>query len=64
VERTLRSELITAAYGSTSSLQVFNEYDTQLSKAIDLLPQAKQLAIEGQRAKNATGARGALNPER
>lgn len=64
VERTLRSELITAAYGSTSSLQVFNEYDTQLSKAIDLLPQAKQLAIEGQRAKNATGSRGSLNPER
>ncbi len=65
VERTLRSELITAAFGSTSSLQVFNEYDTQLSKAIELLPQAKQLAIEGQRAKaNATGSRGALNPDR
>ncbi|MDI1242124.1 MAG: S41 family peptidase [bacterium] len=63
VERTLRSELITAAYGSTASLQVFNEYDTQLSKAIDLLPQAKQLAIEGQRAKaNPPGSRGALNP--
>ena len=65
VERTLRSELITAAYGSTSSLQVFNEFDTQLSKAIDLLPQAKQLAIEGQRAKaNSTGLRGAVNPDR
>jgi carboxyl-terminal processing protease len=65
VERTLRSELITAAYGSTASLQVFNEFDTQLSKAIDLLPQAKQLAIEGQRAKaNPPGSRGALNPER
>lgn len=51
VERALRSELITAAYGTTSSLQVFNEYDNQLSKAIDLMPQAKQLAIEGQRAK-------------
>lgn len=51
VERTLRSELVTAAYGTTSSLQVFNEFDTQLSKAIELLPQAKQLAIEGQRAK-------------
>lgn len=51
VERTLRSELITAAYGTTSSLQVFNEYDNQLSKAIDLIPQAKQLALEGQRAK-------------
>ena len=65
VERTLRSELITAAYGSTSSLQVFNEYDNQLSKAIDLMPQAKQLAIEGQRAKaGQTGLRGGLNPEK
>lgn len=64
VERTLRSELITAAYGTTSSLQVFNEFDTQLSKAIDLLPQAKQLAIEGQRAKANTTIRGGLNPER
>ena len=65
VERTLRSELITAAYGTTSSLQVFNEYDNQLSKAIDLMPQAKQLAIEGQRAKaSQTGLRGGLNPEK
>jgi carboxyl-terminal processing protease len=64
VERTLRSELITAAYGTTSSLQVFNEYDNQLSKAIDLMPQAKQLAIEGERAKaNTSGTRGALNPK-
>lgn len=63
VERTLRSELITAAYGTTSSLQVFNEYDTQLSKAIDLMPQAKQLAVEGERAKvNPTLVRGGLNP--
>lgn len=63
VERTLRSELITSAYGTTSSLQVFNEYDNQLSKAIELLPQAKQLASEGQRAKGVqTGLRGGLNP--
>lgn len=66
VERTLRSELVTAAYGTTSSLQVFNEYDTQLSKAIDLMPQAKQLAIEGQRAKAnaAKGIRSSLNPDK
>lgn len=65
VERTLRSELITAAYGTTSSLQVFNEFDTQLSKAIELMPQAKQLAIEGQRAKaNPTGIRSGLNPNK
>jgi carboxyl-terminal processing protease len=54
VERTLRSELITAAYGSTTSFQVINEYDDQLLKAIDLLPQARQLAIQSEKAK-ATG---------
>jgi len=46
VERVLRTELVTAAYGTTTSLQVFNEYDTQLKKAIELLPQARQLALE------------------
>lgn len=50
VERTLRTELVTAAYGSTTSFQVFNEYDTQLKKAIELLPQAKQLALMGAKA--------------
>ena len=50
VERVLRSELVTAAYGSTTSFQVFNEYDNQLKKAIELLPQAKQLAVEGAKA--------------
>ncbi|MFT3745388.1 MAG: S41 family peptidase [Pyrinomonadaceae bacterium] len=51
IERMLRTELITAAYGTQTSSQVFNEYDTQLLKAIDLLPQAKQLALQGERAK-------------
>ncbi|CAN5557544.1 MAG: S41 family peptidase [Acidobacteriota bacterium] len=51
VERSLRTELVTAAYGSTTSFQVFNEYDIQLMKAIELLPQAKQLALEGAKAK-------------
>lgn len=50
IERSLRTELVTAAYGSTTSFQVFNEYDNQLKKAIELLPQAKQLALEGARA--------------
>lgn len=54
VERTLRSELVTAAYGSQTSFQVFNEYDDQLLKAIDLLPQAKQLALQGERARATT----------
>jgi hypothetical protein len=42
--------LVTAAYGSQTSFQVFNEYDNQLLRAIELLPQAKQLAIEGAKA--------------
>ena len=44
VERSLRTELVTAAYGSTTSFQVFNEYDNQLLKALDLLPKAKAMA--------------------
>lgn len=63
VERVLRSELVTAAYGSTTSFQVFNEYDNQLLKAIELLPQARQLAIEGAKAK-ANGPRARLNNEK
>ncbi len=51
VERILRTEMVTAAYGSQTSFQVFNEYDDQLLKGIDLLPQAKQLAIQGERAR-------------
>src|SRR5687768_5939763 len=51
VERTLRSELVGAAYGSQTSLQVSNEFDTQLMKAVELIPQAKQLAMEGAKAK-------------
>jgi hypothetical protein len=55
VERTLRTELVTAAYGSQTSFQVFNEYDDQLLKAIELIPQAKQLAVRSERARmNAT----------
>lgn len=46
VERNLRTEFVTAAFGSQTSYQVFNEYDTQLKRAIELLPQAKQLAVE------------------
>ncbi len=55
VERTLRSELVTAAYGSQTSLQVTNEYDNQLLKAIDLLPQAKQLAMQSEKVRSTVG---------
>lgn len=58
VERILRAELVSAAYGSQTSLQVSNEYDNQLMKAIELIPQARQLAIDGAKAKaNATRLR-------
>ena len=59
VERALRTELVTAAYGSTTALQVSNEYDEQLLEAIDLLPQAKELAMQGAKAKGNAANRGA-----
>jgi carboxyl-terminal processing protease len=49
VERALRTELVTAAYGSTTSLQILNDFDNQLKKAIEVLPRAKQLALESAR---------------
>lgn len=52
VERALRTELVTAAYGSQTAFQVFNEYDDQLLKAIDQLPQARQLAMQSERARS------------
>ncbi len=51
VERILRTEFVTASYGSTTSFQVFDEYDTQLKRAVELLPEAKQLALQGAKAK-------------
>jgi len=50
LERMLRAEFVTSAYGSQTSFQVFNESDPQLSKAIELLPRAEQLAMEGAKA--------------
>jgi carboxyl-terminal processing protease len=64
IETALRAELVTAAYGMTSSLQVYNERDTQLQKAIDLLPQAKQLAIDSARNKAAAANRQRTSNER
>ena len=61
VQRALRTELVTAAYGTTTSLQVFNDYDDQLTRAIELLPQAKQLAIQGAKANAIKKSKGDLN---
>ncbi|MBV9214990.1 MAG: S41 family peptidase [Acidobacteria bacterium] len=51
VVRSLRTELVTAAYGAQTSRQVFNESDNQLRRAMELLPQAKQLAIQAEKAR-------------
>lgn len=51
IERTLRTEFVTAAYGITTSGQVTNEFDNQLLKAIELLPRAKQLALEASKVR-------------
>ena len=59
IERILRTELVTAKYGTTTSLQVSNEYDNQLMKAIELLPQAQQLTAEAARVR-ATAAKGQI----
>lgn len=56
VERQLRFELGTAAYGSTTSFQVFNDADQQISRAIDLLPRARELALAATRARMASQA--------
>jgi carboxyl-terminal processing protease len=51
VERQLRFELATAAYGSVAALQVFNERDPQLARAIDAMPRARELALAARRAR-------------
>ncbi|HKX84784.1 MAG TPA: S41 family peptidase, partial [Pyrinomonadaceae bacterium] len=61
IERSLRTELVTAAYGSTTSFQVGNLYDNQLQAAIDLLPQAKQLAIDSAKAKSTASRTSPMN---
>jgi carboxyl-terminal processing protease len=45
VERQLRFELATAAYGSITALQVFNVDDPQIARAVDVMPRARELAL-------------------
>ncbi len=46
VLRMLRTELVTAAYGTQTSPQVYRDYDTQIKRAIESLPKAKQMAVQ------------------
>jgi carboxyl-terminal processing protease len=54
VERQLRYDLATAAYGTTTALQVINERDPQIARAVDALPRARELAQAARRAKART----------
>lgn len=51
VERQLRFELMTAAYGSLAALQVFNEDDPQIARAVEAMPRARELALSARRAR-------------
>jgi carboxyl-terminal processing protease len=51
IERQLRYEIATGVYGTTTAFQVFNYDDPQITKAIDLLPRARELAQMAQRVR-------------
>ena len=50
VERQLRYDLATAAYGTVTAFQVFNVDDPQIARAVDVLPRARELALAARRA--------------
>ncbi|HWS56551.1 MAG TPA: S41 family peptidase [Pyrinomonadaceae bacterium] len=52
VTRQLRYDLATAAYGSVKATQVLIGDDPQVSKAVELLPRARELAASAQRGRN------------
>jgi len=51
VERQLRFELGTASYGSLNAIEVFNESDPQIARAVDAMPRARELALAARRAR-------------
>ncbi|HEX9545001.1 MAG TPA: S41 family peptidase, partial [Pyrinomonadaceae bacterium] len=51
VERQLRYELTTAAFGTISALQVFNDNDPQIARAVAAMPRARELALAARRAR-------------
>jgi carboxyl-terminal processing protease len=50
-ERQLRYNLLSAAYGYRTATQVFNDGDPQVSKAVDAMPRARELALAASRAR-------------
>ena len=51
VERQLRYNLTSAAYGTMVAVQVFNNDDKQIARAIDAMPRARELAQSARRAR-------------
>jgi len=50
-ERQLRYNLLSAAYGYRTATQVFNDGDPQISRAVDAMPRARELALAASRAR-------------
>jgi carboxyl-terminal processing protease len=50
VERVLRFDLATAAFGYTAAQQVLFADDPQITRAIEVMPRARELALAAQRA--------------
>jgi carboxyl-terminal processing protease len=51
VEKQLRYELATAAYGSVAAVQVYNQSDPQIARAVEAMPRARELALAARRAR-------------
>jgi hypothetical protein len=50
VEKFLRFDLATAAFGYTAAQQVLFADDPQITRAIEVMPRARELALAAQRA--------------
>jgi len=53
VEQQLRFEMATAAYGSMAALQVINDKDPQIARAVEAMPKARELALAANRRARA-----------
>ena len=50
-ERQLRYNILSAAYGYRVATQVFNDGDPQISRAVEAMPRARELAQTANRAR-------------
>ena len=50
-ERQLRYNILSAAYGYRIATQVFNDADPQITRAVDAMPRARELALAASRAR-------------